>query len=285
MKSGSLHASSVVRITALLAVFMLGGYGVTRGTDPQPSPAVPDVAAMKARGWKIVEEGVERGDVSQKRLALLFTGGDYGEGTAPILDALKAENVKASFFVTGDYLRKPELAAHVKRMLDEGHYVGPHSDSHPLYCPWDDRKKTLVTRDFFREDLQKNIDDLRALGALQDKAKPIYFIPPSEWYNADQAKWSREMGVLLFNFTPGSGSNRDWAPEGHKSFAPAQKILDDVLAYEREDPNGFNGFLLLLHLGSQRQDKMHPMLPKLLKELKGRGYEFVRVDELLGLGK
>ncbi len=282
MKTGARPSSLIARLTALLAVFLLGGFGVTHGKNPQATRAVPDVAAMKERGWKIVEDGVERGDVSQKRLALIFTGGEHGEGTEAILDALKSENIGSSFFVTGDYLRNPELAGHVKRMLAEGHYVGPHSDSHPLYCPWEDRKRTLVTREFFREDLQKNIDALRALGALQDKTKPVYFIPPSEWYNADQAKWSREMGVLLFNFTPGSGSNRDWAPEGHKSFAPSQKILDDLLAYERDkDPDGFNGFLLLLHLGSQRRDKMHPMLPKLLKELKGRGYEFSRIDELL----
>lgn len=239
---------------------------------------------MTKRGWSVVEDGVERGPVSEKRLALIFTGGDFGEGAESILDTLKAHEIRASFFVTGDFLRKPELNALVNRMIAEGHYVGPHSDSHPLYCPWEDRKKTLVTRDFFRIDLRKNIDDLRALRALQDKSKPVYFIPPSEWYNSDQAHWAREMNVLLFNFTPGSGSNRDWAPEGHKSFVPSQKILDDMLTFEQsKDPNGFNGFLLLMHLGSQRTDKMHPLLPRLLDELKKRGYEFARVDELLAL--
>jgi len=91
------------------------------------------------------------------------------------------------------------------------------------------------------------------------------------------------MGVLLFNFTPGSGSNRDWAPEGHKSFVPSQKILDDILAYEQKDSHGLNGFLLLLHLGSQRQDKLHVLLGPLLDQLKRRGYSFARVDELLPL--
>jgi len=90
--------------------------------------------------------------------------------------------------------------------------------------PWEDRKKTLVTREEFRADLQKNIDDLRKLGALQDPSKPVYFIPPYEWYNEDQSRWSKEMGVLLFNFTPGSGSNRDWAPESEKSFVRRKKL-------------------------------------------------------------
>jgi peptidoglycan/xylan/chitin deacetylase (PgdA/CDA1 family) len=91
------------------------------------------------------------------------------------------------------------------------------------------------------------------------------------------------MNVLLFNFTPGSGSNRDWAPEDHKSFVPSTKIIADILAYEQKDPHGLNGFLLLLHVGSQRKDKTFLLLEDLLTELTKRGYEFVRVDEMLPL--
>jgi peptidoglycan/xylan/chitin deacetylase (PgdA/CDA1 family) len=247
---------------------------------PTSQPIVPD---FSNKPWTIVEGGVTRGDTSKKQLALVFTGGDFGEGTGHVLDTLAAHKIKASFFFTGDYLRKPEHAAYLKRIVAEQHYLGPHSDTHPLYVPWEDRKKTLVTREFFRADLRKNIDDLRLLGALTDETKPVYFIPPYEWYNAEQSSWSREMGVLLFNFTPGSGSNRDWAPEDHKSFVPSEKIVDDILAYEKKDPHGLNGFLLLLHVGSQRKDKTFLLLGELLDELKLRGYEFVRVDQLLAV--
>jgi peptidoglycan/xylan/chitin deacetylase (PgdA/CDA1 family) len=270
----------------LVFVGTLGGCTMSNAppNDPARAPApVPDLDPTHPN-WTFVEGGVTRGDRSEKRLALIFTGGDYGEGSAHILDTLAEHGVKASFFVTGDYLRKTEHTAPLKRMLAEGHYLGPHSDAHPLYAPWEDRSKTLVSEEAFRADLQKNIDDLRACGALRDPSWPIYFIPPYEWYNIDQVRWSRPMGVLLFNFTPGSGSNRDWAPEGHKSFAPSQKILDDILAYERTDPQGLNGFLLLLHLGSQRADKMHVLLGPLLEELLRRGYSFARVDELLRIG-
>ena len=89
------------------------------------------------------------------------------------------------------------------------------------------------------------------------------------------------MGVGLINFTPGSGSNRDYAPEGDRVFVPSQRILDDLLAYEQKDPHGLNGFLLLLHLGSGRRDPFHSQLGKLCDELAKRGYEFARVDELL----
>jgi peptidoglycan/xylan/chitin deacetylase (PgdA/CDA1 family) len=224
--------------------------------------------------------GVIRGDSSKKQIALIFTGGDFGEGAPHILDTLKKLNIKASMFVTGDFLRHPELVPQVKRMVAEGHYVGPHSDKHPLYCPWEDRSKTLITEKDFRDDLSKNIADLRALGALSDPG-PIYFIPPFEWFNQDQVKWANDMNVLLFNFTPGSGSNRDYMPESEKRFVSSQKIMDDVLAYEQKDPNGLNGYLLLLHLGADRKDKMFLLLEPLVKQLQSRGYSFVRLDEMI----
>ncbi|HOB74076.1 MAG TPA: polysaccharide deacetylase family protein [Phycisphaerae bacterium] len=224
---------------------------------------------------------IVRGDRAQRQIALIFTGGEHGEGTPHILDVLRARGIKASFFVTGDFIRKDEHKPYLRRVVAEGHYLGPHSDTHPLYCPWEDRKRTLVTEEFFREDLQRNIEDLRRFGALKPGA-PVWFIPPYEWFNEDQVEWARRMGVGLFNFTPGTGSNRDWAPEGHKSFVPGQVIMDDILAYERKNPDGLNGFLLLLHLGAQREDKAWRLLEPLVVELAQRGYRFVRVDEMLG---
>lgn len=221
-----------------------------------------------------------RGDTSSKKLTLVFTGGDHGESTAPILDTLKARNVKAAFFVTGGFLRQDDLKPQLRRMMDEGHYLGPHSDSHPLYCDWQDREESLVTESFFAADLRKNLADLRALGALP-AGKPIYFIPPYEWYNRDQAAWCRKLDVRLINFTPGSGSNRDYAPERDPAFVPSQRIYDDVLTYEKTVPHGLNGFLLLFHLGSGRADPFHPYLGPLCDELTRRGYQFVPLDELL----
>jgi peptidoglycan/xylan/chitin deacetylase (PgdA/CDA1 family) len=276
----SLAAAAAAVVAAAVVSLLAAAARPGVASMPTSQPTVPDVSS---KPWTIVEGGVTRGDTSKKQIALIFTGGDFGEGTGHVLDTLAAHGIKASFFFTGDYLRKPEHAEFLKRIVAEDHYLGPHSDAHPLYAPWEDRKKTLVTEEFFKQDLQENIDDLRKLGALRDETKPVYFIPPYEWYNEDQSRWSREMGVFLFNFTPGSGSNRDWAPEGHKSFVPSTKIVEDVLAYEQKDPHGLNGFLLLLHVGSQRKDKTFLLLADLLTELKKRGYEFARVDELLPL--
>ena len=266
----------VTRALGWLAIAALCGC-----SSAPPAPSDVRTTAPSEPPWTLVEGAPVRGDTSRKQVALIFTGGEFGEGTPHILDALAARAMHASFFPSGDFLRRPELRRLVRQMVRAGHYVGPHSDGHPLYCAWEDRSKTLVTEEAFKADLRKNIDDLRALGALRDPATPVYFIPPYEWYNADQTRWAREMGVALFNFTPGSGSNRDYAPEGHKSFVPSEKLIDDILTYEQKDPHGLNGFLLLLHLGSTRADKVHPHFGTLLDELTARGYDFVRVDQML----
>jgi peptidoglycan/xylan/chitin deacetylase (PgdA/CDA1 family) len=233
-----------------------------------------------ARLHREPQGAINRGDTSERKVALVFTGDTYANSAAPILDVLKERNIKAGFFLTGNFARDAAFRPALDRMVTEGHYVGPHSDSHPLYCDWGDRDKSLVTKEFFTEDLRANLAALRSLGALRP-AEPVLFIPPYEWYNRDQAAWCQELDVTLLNFTPGSGSNRDYAPEGDRVFVPSEKLRDDILAYEQKDPHGLNGFILLLHVGSQRKDPFHLQLAPLCDELKRRGYEFVRVDKLL----
>ena len=226
---------------------------------------------------------IVRGDTSQKRIALVFTGGDFSEATGPILDILKKRHIKAGIFVTGNFLRHSGNEALIRRAIHDGHYVGPHSDQHPLYCSWDERNHTLVTEAQFQADLEKNLADLRRLGA--PLGSPTLFIPPYEWFNGDQVRWAKSMNVKLFNFSPGSGSNRDYMPESDSHFVSSQKIFDDVLAYEKHDPYGLNGYILLLHLGADRKDKFFPLLDLLIAELERRGYQFVRIDEMLGKTK
>jgi endoglucanase len=247
--------------------------------------AIVCVSASYSLGDELVRDrygGIVRGDVSHKRLALAFTGDERGESFRPILDTLQQRKIRGSFFVTGNFVRQPALRKLLKRALSDGHYVGPHSDRHPLYASWEEREKSLITRQAFDADLKANIAGLQQLGALKN-ASPIYFIPPYEQFNRDQVEWSRALGVKLINFTPGSGSNRDYAPENDKRFVSSQRIYDDILAYDEKDPHGLNGFILLLHLGSGRKDPFHARLGPLCDELTKRRYEFQRIDEMLSL--
>ena len=72
--------------------------------------------------------GIYLGDTSKKEVYLTFDEGYENGYTSSILDTLKANDVKALFFVTGPYLKTS--GALVKRMLLEGHQVGNHTINH-----------------------------------------------------------------------------------------------------------------------------------------------------------
>ena len=68
-------------------------------------------------------------DPSEKVLYLTFDAGYENGCTEKILDTLKKHDVKAAFFLVGNYLEKN--ADLVRRMVDEGHIVGNHTMTHP----------------------------------------------------------------------------------------------------------------------------------------------------------
>lgn len=236
--------------------------------------------ALEQIGLEVSEGGIIRGSKTEKRIALEFTGDRFAEGGSAILNALVKHHAKASFFLTGDFLDNSEFKPLVARMTKDGHFVGPHSDKHLLYCPWDGPKKTLVTRAAFERDLSENVQKLRkshVLGLIS------FWLPAYEWYNQDIVNWSADMGYTLVNYTPGTKSNADYTEENAKNFVSSQAILASIYKKEREDPHGLNGFLLLMHIGAGpgRKDKLADHLGELLDQLSAKGYQFVRVDELL----
>jgi peptidoglycan/xylan/chitin deacetylase (PgdA/CDA1 family) len=235
----------------------------------------PPAAPARAHG------GIIRGPTAERRIAVAFTGHLFAEGGTVILDELARRGAQASFFLTGEFLRAPEFAPLVRRIIDDGHYLGPHSDKHLLYCDWDQRDKTLVTRRAFERDIEDNLRAIEACGV--PRAAVRYFVPPYEWYNAEIAAWSESLGLALINFTPGTKSTADYTGEADRNFVPSWQIVASILAREREDPQGLRGYLLLLHIGAGpgRTDKMHSRFGELLDALAGRGYTFVRVDDLL----
>ena len=170
----------------------------------------------------------------------------------------------------------------IKKLKNNGNYLGSHSDKHLLYCDWENRDSLLVTHKQFTEDLQNAYHELNEWGI--DKNEAHYFLPPYEWYNDSIAAWTKEMGLQLVNFSPGTRSNADYTyPEMGNKYVGSDFIMKSILEYEQVSTSGLNGFILLLHFGTdpRRTDKFYFKLPHLIRELKNRGYEFVRIDEML----
>lgn len=231
---------------------------------------------------EVVDGGVIRGPKSEKKIALAFTGHEFGEGGETILNELTNHNGKASFFVTGVFMSNPKFAPLLDRIVADGHYLGPHSDRHLLYCAWEKSKPTLVSEDEFTRDLMANMERINTLG-YEERRFSRYFLPPYEHYNREIYDWTRKLRRNLINYTPGTRSNADYTGEADKNFVSSQTIFDSIVKKEAEDPHGLNGFILLLHLGSGpgRADKFHTRFGELLDYLAGKGYQFVRVDDLL----
>lgn len=109
-------------------------------------------------------------------------------------------------------------------------------------------------------------------------------MPPYEWHNDSIATWTRDLGLQLVNFTPGMRSNADYTyPEMGEKYVSSETIYQSIINYEQSNANGMNGFILLVHIGTdpRRKDKFYYYLPKLIREFKGRGYSFVRINKLL----
>jgi len=213
---------------------------------------------------------------------LVFTADEFGDGGKSILNTLKKENVHGSFFFTGNFYSNPKFKSVIKKLQLNGNYLGSHSDKHLLYCDWEKRDSLLVTHEEFKNDLENSYQKLKHWAIEKEDAK--YFLPPYEWYNDSIAKWTKEMGLQLINFSPGTRSNADYTyPEMGKKYVSSEVVMQSILQYESKSRNGLNGFILLTHFGTdpRRTDKFYKYLPTLIKELKKRGYEFLRIDQLL----
>lgn len=240
-------------------------------------------AAQKVEweGVELREGGIVRGPTAARRLAIVFTGHSYAEGGKTILKELARHKAKGSFFFTGDFLTNASFRPLVKRIVKEGHYLGPHSDKHLLYCPWQGPKRTLVSRAEFESDLEGNLRKIEGFGVKRSQIR--FFLPPYEHYNQEIADWTKAMGLTLVNLTRGTRSSADYTGEADRNFVPSQVIYESIVRKEQEDPNGLNGFILLLHIGSGpgRQDKFPARFGELLDYLAGKGYGLARIDELL----
>jgi peptidoglycan/xylan/chitin deacetylase (PgdA/CDA1 family) len=109
-----------------------------------------------------------------KAVALTFDDGPNPDATPPILDALKARGVKATFFILGRHAEQwPDL---VKRIADDGHAIGNHGYFH--------RKLHFKSPSYVRNDLALGTQAIERAGG----GRPKLFRAPhgfrSPWVSA-----------------------------------------------------------------------------------------------------
>lgn len=193
------------------------------------------------------------GDTNKKVLYLTFDAGYENGSTAQILDVLKKHNIKAAFFLVGNYMEKN--ADLVRRMADEGHIVGNHTMHHPDMSKLTDR-----------EAFSKELTDLEALfQQITGKALPKYYRPPQGIYSQENLQMAKELGYkTVFWSLAYADWNNDAQPTKEQAFS---KLI----------PRVHNGAVVLLHSTSATNAAI---LDELLTKWEDMGYTFEPINRL-----
>ena len=203
--------------------------------------------------------GYSDGDTSKKYIYLTFDEGYENGNTPVILDVLKANNVKAAFFVTAPYvtgsykgIKGTDL---IKRMVSEGHIVANHSVQHKSMA-------TFLDEAAFNAEL-KGVEEV--VNKIPGAKMTNYFRAPMGKFSELSLYYTQKLGYksIFFNFAYNDYDvNNQPAPEVAKA-----TILKDSTP----------GMICLLHAISNTNTAI---LDSLIKEWKNQGYEFKTLDEL-----
>src|SRR5688572_1144578 len=71
---------------------------------------------------------ITRGSIAYKKLALVFTGDEFGDGAAFIAKTLRDQQINGSFFLTGNFYRNNRFKQVIQQLKHDGNYMGTHSD-------------------------------------------------------------------------------------------------------------------------------------------------------------
>ena len=190
---------------------------------------------------------------SDKVIYLTFDAGYENGNIAKILDSLKEENVRGTFFILDQLLIKNTDL--VNRMLSEGHTVANHTAKH--------KDLSLMSS---KEELSKELSSLEQL--FKDKTgkdMPKYLRPPKGRFSRQSMQFAHALGykTIFWSF-----AYADWDNNNQMSKdAAMKKILDNV----------HNGEIMLLHPTSATNASL---IGELTRTLKAQGYRFATVEEL-----
>ena len=183
---------------------------------------------------------------NRKVVALTFDDGPNPATTNQALDTLSKYGIKATFFVLGKNVSGNEEI--LKRMKADGHVIGNHSWSHPVLSKLslDEAKKQITdTEDALTKVLSSSSKLMRPpYGAITDDIR----------------------NGLDLSFIMWDVDSLDWKNKNEAS------ILTEI---QREVKNGS---IILMH--DIHAETVHA-LPKVIDYLKGQGYDFVTIPDLL----
>ena len=220
-------------------------WGIKRGNNHEQ----PDLGK---RHRELIEKynGLAMGNSESKQIYITFDLGYEAGYTNTILDILKQNNVKATFFITAHYVNTS--ADIVKRMIDEGHIVGNHTVNH----------KSMPS--LTEEQINSEVMDLHKTIYEKFGYEMKYIRPPMGEFSEKSITVTNSLGykTVMWSF-----AYEDWNENKQPEESTAKKkIIDNV----------HNGEIMLLHGNSTTNTNI---LGDIIKEIRNMGYEFKSLDE------
>ncbi len=254
---------SMVVLLALLLLDLLVVQRVGQGEAPVAGPAGRVPAALRDNGPLIGSDGngLTSRAVPDRTVVLTFDDGPDPEWTPRVLEVLRHNDVKATFFVTGvAAARYPDL---VKRIADEGHQLGLHTFTHV------DLGQVGDTRTALELD-QTRLAVAGATGRSVTLVRPPYSASPDALDDADLAAVERMVAsghlVLLSDL-----DTEDWRNPG----------VDAITA--AATPKDQRGAVVLMHDGGGDRAQTVAALNGLIPALRAQGREFRTAAQALDL--
>ncbi len=196
----------------------------------------------------IYPHAIWRMDPSEKAVYLTFDDGPIPEATPYVLDVLAHFNIRATFFVVGDNVRKhPDI---FQQVVDAGHRIGNHTYNHIGGFRWLSWK--------YLENTQKAED---IIGKYDPRTpKSFLFRPPHGWMRPLQYRVIRRQGYQIIMW--------DLVTRDYSYRLTADEVLENVKHYAR------NGSIITFHDSLRSIDKLQKILPSALQWLIDQGYQF-----------
>jgi peptidoglycan/xylan/chitin deacetylase (PgdA/CDA1 family) len=230
---------------------------------PAPGPATPapgPTSASPGVPAALLGQDITRIPTDRRIVALTFDAGANADGVASILATLARERIRATFFLTGDFVDRYPAAA--RQVAAAGHRLGNHSVDHPHF-------PTLSAAGQRAEVLGAQQTIIAATGA---DPRPFFRFPFGD-RTAATISVVNGLGYVAVRWTVDS---LGWQGIAEQSVG---SVTARVLGAARP------GEIVLMHVGSHPTDGSTldaEALPGVIDGLRQRGYNFVTLDALLG---
>jgi len=190
---------------------------------------------------------------NEKVIALTFDDGPGPKNTAQILEILKKNDIKATFFMVGEMVKYfPQIA---KQVAADGHVIGNHTWHH-----WYFQMNGATAA--------SEIDRTADIIYKTTGQKTTLFRPPGGFLNNGLAQYAKNQKYAVMMWSEESGDAERRSPQ-------VSMLVKNVLKQAKP------GAIVLLHDGGGNRSKSVKALPEMIASLKAQGYRFVTIPQLL----